>query len=229
MRRWLKRTLVTTSVTCVLGVGLIGFAHTPAGRPMLGWLKGAPGCPALEGNADPAAIEAYRSRTLKKNLANANDDARDTPALSFSLGKSTRQNVQSFAARSGAACKDDANQAALKCTGFAQSTTLSDVYAQFDEEGRLVALDAFSDFPPDAAVRYLKQREEALVASVGPVTGTSGVKPSTEELKQPYARSGIEFEYKRYSAKLSVMNFGSRGTRVREQYQWLAPAELAAR
>ncbi len=229
MRPWLKRALAAASVTSLLGVGLVGFAHTKAGRPLLGWLKGAPGCPVLEGKADPAAIEAYRTRTLRTNLAEASHEARLTPALSFSLGKSTRADVSRFASRHGASCNDEANGAALRCTGFGDSTELSDLYAQFDLQGHLVALDGFSDLNAEAGLDYLKQREQALVASVGPVTKTTGVAPVTKELQAPYARSGIEFEYKRYSAKLSIMNFGKRGTRVREQYQWLAPAELAAR
>ncbi|MCB9586598.1 MAG: hypothetical protein H6718_14455 [Polyangiaceae bacterium] len=229
MRRWLKRALVTSSVTCALGVGLIGFAHTKAGRPLLGWLQGAPGCPALEGQADAAAIEAYRTQTLQKHLADANAEARTTPALSFSLGKATRDDVQAFAAKHHASCKETASQAALKCEGFDAAAQVSDVYAQFDTEGRLVALDAFSTLAPQAAVAYFEQRKQALSRDVGPATKQSGVKPVTAELATAYSRSGVEFAYKRYNAKLSVMNFGKRGIQVREQYQWLAPAELAAR
>ncbi|MEZ4375530.1 MAG: hypothetical protein R3B07_32265 [Polyangiaceae bacterium] len=229
MRRWLKRALVTSSVTCALGVGLIGFAHTKAGRPLLGWLQGAPGCPVGEGKADPAAIEAYRTRTLQKSLAHASAEAHATPALGFSLGQSTRNEVRAFAEQHHGTCKETASQAALKCSGFDAAAQVTDVYAQFDTEGRLVALDAFSTLSPDGAVAYFEQRKLALTREVGPATKQSGVRPVTAELGKPYARSGVEFAYKRYSAKLSVMNFGKRGIQVREQYQWLAPSELAAR
>ncbi|MCA9627720.1 MAG: hypothetical protein KC766_08645 [Myxococcales bacterium] len=229
MRRWLKRALVTVSLGSALSVGLIGFAHTEAGRPLLGWMKGAPGCPMIEGDASPESIEAYRTRTLQKQLVHASEEAHLTPALDLSLGKSTRVDVKRFATRQGGRCEDTAKQAALRCVGFAASSRLSDVYAQFDPEGRLVALDSFSDLTAEAAIAYFAARRSELERKVGPVTKISGVSPSTAQLATPYARSAVEFEYKRYSAKLSVMNFGKRGTRVRQQYQWLAPSEVAAR
>jgi hypothetical protein len=38
-----------------------------------------------------------------------------------------------------------------------------------------------------------------------------------------FRRAAFEYRYREYLAKLSVTNFGGRGIKVREQYQW-APA-----
>lgn len=234
MRTWLKRSLIGVATSSVLGFGLIGFAHTSAGKPLLGWLKGAPGCPVETANVNPVAIEDYRTRTLQSNLSKATTDARSTPALSFSLGQSTRDDVTRFAAKNGASCSEQAKGAALRCTGFAPAKAgadaqPADLYAQFSPDGSLVAVDVFRDVEPEAGIALLSATADRLTQHVGPMTRRSGPKPDAERLKQPFARSALEFQYKNYSAKLSIMNFGKDRYRLREQYQWLAPAALAAR
>src|SRR5690606_15024340 len=124
--------------------------------------------------------------------------------------------------------------AALRCTGFTPAKAgadaqPADLYAQFSPDGSLVAVDVFRDVEPEAGIALLNATAHKLTQQVGPVTRRSGPAPDVERLKQPFARSGVEFQYKNYSAKLSIMNFGKSRYRLREQYQWLAPAALAAR
>jgi hypothetical protein len=44
---------------------------------------------------------------------------------------------------------------------------------------------------------------------------------TTKYLAEPFRRAAIEFRYEDYVARVSATNLGSRGVRVREQYQWL--------
>src|SRR5689334_9236405 len=87
MRIWksrLGRGLLFGALGLGLAVALIGVAHTPAGRPLLNALRGAPGCPVDFAALSPAVLEAQRVRGLESRRGTEQEAGR--PALGFELG-----------------------------------------------------------------------------------------------------------------------------------------------
>jgi hypothetical protein len=196
------------------GIGLIGFAHTPAGRPLLQALRGAPGCPVSLDQADPAKVEAFRVAQLERR--DGSSAAASHPALAWQLGQSRRSDV--VTTLGGADCRSARDDSVLRCKNLPESG--DDLHLQFDAQDRLVAVDllrAPSDGP--RALVVLERREQELQARVGEATSRSGQR-NPAYLSSILRRTASEFRYHRYLATLSAMNYGKRGIRVREQYQW---------
>ena len=55
-----RRALLTSGLVATM-FGLVGVAHTPLGRPILGWLSGVPGCP-IGAPLDAEAAAAVRAQ-----------------------------------------------------------------------------------------------------------------------------------------------------------------------
>src|SRR5678816_2230761 len=91
--RRVKRAVLGTGATLTLLTGLIGFMHTPAGRPMLHWLAGRAGCP-VGGHLEPEARDAaiLEARQVFKGDA----PAASHQALVFTLGETTREASRSW-------------------------------------------------------------------------------------------------------------------------------------
>src|SRR5262245_31056900 len=83
-RRTARKALIGAATLLALATGIVGFAHTRAGRPLLAWLSGAPGCPVNHGQADPASIDAFRVQQLARRTGRV--QARSHRARSFELG-----------------------------------------------------------------------------------------------------------------------------------------------
>jgi len=215
----------------LLGVtGLIGFAHTKAGRPLLNALRGAPGCPVNLDGASPAEVETYRAGRVR--LEQGTGTAASHYALGFELGKTTRQQVVAWTESQHIACKGIRKDSVLSCSEVPTDPVdptapkIEDLHLQFDANDHLVAIDLFRVGVASApAIEYLKSLEKHLDAAVGPPTNHLGIaNAAPSDLSHQFQMSGAEYHYKGYVAEVSAMNFGKRaGVRVREQYQW-APA-----
>ncbi|HEX2735941.1 MAG TPA: hypothetical protein VHM70_30280 [Polyangiaceae bacterium] len=222
-RKWLGRLWKTTlAVGCL--IGLIGFAHTKAGRPLLHLLANTAGCPVDFEGGDPKAVEAFRVDHLLRQEGTA--AALSHPALGFELGQSTRADVERWLGSVNARCESTRHDSVLSCDLPARERQpgIDDLHLQFDAENRLVALDLFR---PEAcssdAIGHLKQLQRELSRRVGPVTGHAG-KLSSSYLESPYRRTAFEYNYKHYVARVSATNLAARGVRIREQYQWAPDA-----
>ena len=200
--------------------GLIGFAHTSAGRPLLGWLRGVPGCPLMQ-ELDSRELEQRRVIAAARHAGA--ELARARPALGFELGVTQRSEVEAAFERSGLDCKPALRGSALNCRRAARGEEpASDVYAQFDPEGRLVAVDRFLE-PRSAeeAVRLVESTERALSESVGAPTVSRGERRPEFLNGARFRQVSVEYRYADYVGRVAATNFGPRGLRVREQYQWL--------
>jgi hypothetical protein len=202
-----------------LAVALVGVAHTKVGRPLLG-LMGA-GCPVDLDGVDPARVESHRQQELGRQLGEL--DALSHPALEFVLGETSRAEVEAWRQRSGAECQDKRGGSALECTLAAPDN----VFLQFDD-GRLVALDAFTTTASaEQAMAEVAALRDRLVTKVGVVSAAYGARSADELGARTMAHAAVEFRYRRYLARVTATNFGSRGFRVRQQYQWLPDSKQA--
>ncbi len=225
-RRRRLATRLLSAVSLLTGLlGLIGFAHTPAGKPLLSWLARTAGCPVdLEGG-DAAQVEAFRQQQGQRVRGLQLERAR--PALGFTLGVTTREHV---VARLGGAidCAWSRQQTVLRCNDqglrLAGGVPLADLHLQFNVDGRLVAVDAWhAPLAADQALDRLSQRRAQLDQEVGAFTDSEHPMDANTLAQAPLRRTAVAYRYRNYVARISATNLGARGVRVREQYQWFAP------
>ncbi len=220
MDRKLKKAIGWASGTIALLVGLIGVAHTPVGRPLLGLL--GRGCPL--DRVDPAAVERHRQAQLAAIAGEA--EAAGAPALGFELGVATKADVKAWIAKTGARCSEERQGSVIKCTeasvcdGQAKLLPLADVHLQFDGQDRLVTVDLYRlQSEPSLAVDHVNGVTARLDREVGPATGRLG-SLDAGYLAGTLHQASIEYRYRHYQAEIRATNFGH-GVKVREQYQWL--------
>lgn len=226
--RWVKLAIGLAAVT-LLAFGIIGFAHTKAGRPLLAYMPWAPpGCPMNLDNADPVKVEQFRREQMTKTQGTT--DAKSQPALGFKLGETTKAEVDAFVAAQGDRCEQKRQGTVYKCLNVDLNDggpIVADLHMQVDDQGRLVVVDAYrSADDVDATLAFYKQRGLDLDQDVGAAT-KEGTRTDEELKENAIARAFREYRYRSYSATVSVMNYGKRGLRMREQYQWL-PEEAHA-
>ncbi|HEY6557427.1 MAG TPA: hypothetical protein VI072_09140 [Polyangiaceae bacterium] len=229
MSKTWKRTLFGGLAAVIAFSGFVGFAHTGAGRPLLAWLSGAPGCPVSLEGGDASTVEEFRVAQLKRAVGS--ETARSHPALEFELGRTHRDAVSSWARAQGATCKSLRDESVLRCTGFAKragdALVIDDAHLQFDARGVLVAVDVYRRrSSADEALALVQQRAKALDAAVGPRTQDRTHAASLLRT-QPFTRVAVSYEYRQYVAELSATNLAERGIRVRERYSYLPATSLA--
>jgi hypothetical protein len=194
-----------------ISLGVVAVAHTPWGRPLLGWV--APACPIDLARLTPQGIEQARVAAVQRRRGD--DRERMRPALDFELGQSTRAQVEAELSRRGGSCRSERADTALRCS-FTDAQ-IDDLFAQFSD-GRLVALELVrSAVDGVRALDWLDQLERHLSASVGAVTARFGTRDATE-LDTRFAQSIVEYRYANYVAQISALNTG-RAIKLREQYQ----------
>jgi hypothetical protein len=218
----LSRAALAAVALSVLGTAAIGALHLPFARPLLTLVAQAAGCPVdLEGG-DPEALERFRVNELR---ARAGTSApRATPALGFELGVSSRTEVLAWLGASARDCKQMAQGSALGCENVVSDgePAIASLYARFDADDKLVALDLFREGgSAEDALAHFARVDRSLGERVGPRTEVSGELDAAHLAAARYRRVASEFRYSSYVAALSAMNFGARGVRVRETYQYL--------
>lgn len=221
---------IAITLGCVLGAGIafVGIAHTPQGKPLLALLGAVPGCPVSLDKVDPERVEAYRIQQMTQHAGEGR--ARSVPATDLELGAS-RSQVQSWLDRRGARCEDKRGASVIACSRVDGDAgpLMREVHLQFDARDRLVAMDLFRDTACAAeALRHLAESERHLESRVGPVTNRTGKADAVLLDERRYQRVSSRFSYANYTAELSAMNYGARGVRVRETYQWLPGVQAAA-
>ncbi|HEY6728442.1 MAG TPA: hypothetical protein VI197_30740 [Polyangiaceae bacterium] len=212
------RILLGTVATGVALTGLVAFAHTPWGQPVLSWLADAAGCPIALDHADPSKVEAFRRERLAARDGTV--AARTPVAGQFTLGTNRRAEVAHELRQHGYACTDARGGSAITCDAGPESAHL-----QFDAQQRLVAVDWMTEHASAAhALRELVTLRDELRTRVGPETRSFGTPSTAHVTPERLRRTAFEYRYAGYVAKLSVTNIGGeRGYLLRQQFQWLPP------
>lgn len=230
----LKRALVKTAAGlgafALFGTAIIGVAHTPWGRPLLklpllSAMAKSAGCPV--GSIEPAAFEKVRTQRLQGDVGTL--EAKSHPALGFVLGQTVRGDVDAWVKRENLECKTGFVTSVLECENVAApgAPRISTLRLQFDESARLVSVDLFRTEGPAELVARFNGLGQELDTSVGPATKVVGT-PTLELLRSSPLQTVVrEYGYRDYVAKAMLMNFGKRGLRLRETYQWLPPRSPA--
>ena len=215
------RALLWSAIGLALATGLIGFAHTPYGRPLLGTLSGVPGCPVLEA-AEPEAVERQRIHWAERRAGMLSSPA--LLVLGFELGRTQRESVRAALDSRGARCKPARKDSALECTNVVDEHGLrsDDAFLQFDPEGRLVAVDVFREPATSSeALRELARVEAGLQKNLGAPTSRRGARDAAYLSGRAFRQVSLEYRFADFIGRVSATNLGARGLRVREQYQWI--------
>jgi hypothetical protein len=227
--RSMKRVIGASALPLAL-LGLVAFAHTPAGRPLLAALSGAAGCPVSLDAGDPARIEAFRLQQLARRRGVLPEASH--AALIFELGTTRKPEVLAWSQRVGAQCRATRSGSVLRCSDVPAQALgqalpaprIDDLHLQFDPSDRLVAVDLFRvGASGSAALAWVDALDRELERRVGKATSEQGEHSGAYLSQRSLNRVARQYSYRNYVAEVSAMNFGTRGVRVREQYQWLAP------
>jgi hypothetical protein len=224
-----KRTLLKATAgigaMAVLGTAFIGVAHTPWGKPLLklpllSLMAKNAGCPV--GTIEPTAFEKVRTQRLQGDVGTT--EAKSHPALGFTLGATRRTDVNAWAERERLDCKAGFVASVLECENVATpgAPKIARLRLQFDGEERLVSVDLFRNEGPAELVSRFEQLGTELDRAVGPATAAVGTPTLEFVTSSPLQTVLRSYSYRDYVAKATLMNFGKRGVRLRETYQWLA-------
>jgi len=231
LRTTLVKAAAGIGAAALLGTAVIGVAHTPWGRPLLklpllSALAQHAGCPV--GSIEPAAFEKVRRQKLQGDVGKASAGAH--PALAFTLGQTHKSDVTRWVASTKTSCKPGFVASVLECTDVTIPGTppISQLRLQFDGQERLVSVDLFrADLEGAALVERFQTLGRELDASVGPATSSVGT-PTLAFMKASGLQTVVRtYGYRDYVATAMLLNFGKRGLRLREQYQWLPPGAPA--
>jgi hypothetical protein len=208
----------------VLSIGVIGFAHTPMGRPILPYLGflgfGHQGlCPVgADRLLTDDEVDAARRESLAASFGTEPPAAK--PALGFDLGQEPRADVERWVAETRATCAEEPHgrlRCQLEGTGPSR-----EVLFLFDPDDRLVGVDSSTRLADaEAAAALLTERTNAVSASAGPPTSQRGEPNAAFLGAAPLRQASASFQYADYHAELAAMNLGQGRFAVRETYQSL--------
>lgn len=229
-KRLLVRGLASLTVAGGLFVGVVGFAHTRAGRPLLaklGFLAPA-SCPLNVANADPAALEPRRAAALVARRGERVAEAR--PAFGFTLGAS-HADVDAWRGRVGASCREELHGALLQCEHVPPgalpegagaplgNAPIDQLTLRFTPDGALVGVGIQQHAAsPRAAAESVGALERDLADAVGEPTETRGAR-TEDHLGRPLATYESARRFADYVADVSAVNLAGRGILVRAQTQ----------
>ncbi|RKG72605.1 hypothetical protein D7W79_27875 [Corallococcus exercitus] len=246
LTRAMRRALVSIAGVAVLFTAVMGYAHTPSGRPLLKWMgmsmpqaASAAGCPlGYDVKQSPEQKEAARQRFAAAYRGESAALAR--PALGFDLEQTTREALLEWAQAHGVKCTVPRSQGDLDCAdvpaslfpGLKREADIRNLWVTFGADGRLVSLIAVSRAVEAAPISATFRAANATLATLaGPALKRDG-EGSVEELKQGLLRqASAEYRFQDFYALTRVTNMGD-GFVLTEEYRALpkvAARELPSR
>jgi hypothetical protein len=237
----IKRALGATGVVFLVAFGLIGFAHTPKGKPILRWLgisMGAVGarCPlGFDGKpVSPLGRDQNAAYFASKHAGTS--PALEHPALGFTLDTTTRADVQAWAEANHVDCGKKQGGYDMACTevpaaampkGFG-NVGASALWLNFGSNGALLSVTTVrKGTTAEEASRAYREVVATLVAKAGPAAVTRGDGSAQMLEAGLLAQSVSEFRFTDYYAVIRVTNDGHDGNCITEVYRSL-PKPAAA-
>jgi hypothetical protein len=214
----LRKKVAVGLALVALPTALLGFAHTPVGRPLLARLGGSgAGCP-VGAPITPAQLEAQRAAAMAPLRGLALAPSR--PALGLAIDRSTPADVRAWATELGMQCEAGLIQSAVRCEGSVAAGAIRNVYARFDTAERLVALDVFrAGAAGSLAAARFDERRRLLASDLGPPADTSGEATAAYLEAAPLRRAAIAYRFRDFAADVSAVNHAPGDVVLREQYR----------
>jgi hypothetical protein len=226
LRPWkiAKLTLSSLVALALVLTGIIGFAHTKSGRPVLAWMGRHGIMPGAKSGACPLGYDKQatpeRKDAARRKFASIHaggDTASARPALGFVLDRTTRGDVESWAAKSGITCIDGVAYADLDCSNVPVAALpapvgalgMHGIWFNFDASDRLVAVHAFRyTTDVEAASAAFHAVEDEVTSEVGPASETEGHGTPYELELGTLAQASAEYRFKNYYAVARATNMG---------------------
>jgi hypothetical protein len=203
-------------------VGVVGFAHTPAGRPLLRYLPGMGStCPVQTAMA-PEERDRVRDATLAS--MKGEEHASSRAALVFELGVTSRDDVAAWASAHTIGCAPD-RVTSLRCADVpadALGIHSDELSFVFDAHDRLVSLDASARVgDAETAASFAFDRTAELRARLGEPSHVDGEPTAAWVGRGALTQVSAEFRRAELRAKVIATNLGRGRFTVRELYQAL--------
>lgn len=225
-RSRLFRFLVGAVGSGLVLTGLVGVLHLPFAAPLLRKISPASLCPITHGS--PAQIDRAHAIGAAAIRASATTVAPSRPALGFVLDKTTRADVDAWAARHGVSCENIGGNANLRrCLDVpavavgepASFGPLEDVSFELRGTGELVSVETLRrHLTPSAAAVLSVELERTVASAVGAPTTTAG-QAAEAHLAHGFLSSYVaEHTFADYRATVTATNLADTGVMVREQY-----------
>jgi len=229
-QRVIVRSALSLGGLLILLAGVMGFAHTRAGRPLLALMGRAmrPGsCPlGYDRRVTPAQREEAAAGWAASHRGTWPAAAR--PALGFALGQTRRADVLSTLAARGVTCAPGAaadlvcHQVPSTALPGAASGPARELWLTFGAREQLLSLVALArDSAPGAISDAFGRVTAQLTDAAGPPTRLAGQEGPTYLAAAPLRQSSAEFRYSNYYALARATNMGN-GYLLTEEYRALA-------
>ena len=230
MKRALARALTVGVGTTTLLLGMVGFAHTQTGRPIVAGLTRMAhgGCPF---GFDKAMSPAQRERARANFAASHRGEQRaaSRPALGFTLDQSTREQILASMTAHGVHCAPGLGMSDLTCSqvpsaalpGSAPAAPARTVWFTFGQKAQLLSVIAVSkDAHPQTISDAFVNTRRSLDERAGAVATLQGDADSAALAKGLLREASAEFRFSNYYALERAANMGN-GFVFTEEYRSL--------
>jgi len=231
MERALARILAIGGGSAALLVGLVGFAHTSAGRPLLGAVTRMAhgGCPfGYDKPMSPEQRERARANFASKHRGERPANSR--PALGFALDHTTRAEIVAHFAAHGISCTQGKGLSDLTCNGVPSSALpgtpepapTRNLWLTFGTRRQLLSVIAMSRAPEPEAISaaFISLRAE-VDHEAGAVTETHGNADPHALAQGALHQASAEFRFTDYYALQRATNL-TKDFVLTEEYRSLA-------
>ena len=219
--RWLTR----MAVAGINITALVGVLHMPFAAPLLRALPGAV-CPLTKGS--PEQIDRAHEIGAESIRRSAMKAAPIRPALGFELDRSTKADLDAWAAKHGVTCKNiSGNETLQRCSDVPPEAVghdpslgrLEEVTFEFRATGTLTTVQTMRrSLTNDQAAATARWLEDRLAGQLGPPS-TSGGEATAAHLGHGLMSTFVaEHSFTDYRASVAATNLAPTGVMVREAY-----------
>ena len=231
--------IVASVIACYVGV--VGFAHTPKGRPLLPYLglqyfgaaAGAAMCPVGGKDPSPERLEAQRVAAMAP--LRGTDLAPSKQAFGFEMDRTQRSDVNAWAAANHIACKSLVSDQALDCSDVHTRSlpmanandddrVIDSLFFRFQPSGSLVGVDAMltdaSGNGQRAALHFDATSSDLQRRFGAPTVANHQTASSTEELlAKPFSQRELVYRYRNLAVDVRLLSMSGGKLLWRAQYR----------
>lgn len=211
MRARTRRAIVALSAVATAFVAFVGVAHTPWGRPMLGWLRGAPGCP-IGAELEPEVMASVRAQ-LTEPLADPDAGVAGPVLGGLKPGASSRDDAAQWSEARGLRCASVAPQRD-ECHGTLWGAADARVALRFADDRLMDVEVSVRTREPSAALRVADAMDDGLGLRAQPWRA-EGVSTAEALGRAPLSQRRREYRFADVRAEVRATNLGRRGYLVR--------------
>lgn len=228
-----KRAALGVTFAGVAFTGVMGFAHTKPGRPLLAWMgvhgaKKVASCPlGFDVAQTPEQKEGAR-RSFASTHHGA-ERASERPALGFLLDKTTKGDVSAWAIANGVRCVRPKSGPDLDCADVPSAVLpeafrgaeVRSVWLNFGAEDRLISIIAVRRTREAGVLSATFSTVTAEIArEAGPASSTQGDASAEVLASGALRQASAEYRFRNYYALARATNMGD-GFVLTEEYRSL--------